>query len=317
MGKCRDILGVDMRNIKEKKNENNSKDYIVKNKTILLDFLLLTLKGQSRNNIKSLLTKKHILVNGSVVSQYNYELFNKDIVSICKNPATTSGVRVTKRSSSNPLDIIYEDDDIIVINKPAGLLSIASDNEKVDTAYRMVLDYVKQKGARNRVFVTHRIDKETSGVLLFSKNESLRNDLQDNWNDIVTKRGYYALVEGKVNKAEDTIVNYLLETSTNIMYASNDRKNGKKAITHYSLMKSNSRYSLLDVNIDSGRKNQIRVAMANMGNPIVGDDKYGNKNSPIKRLGLHAYELDIKINNKNHQFIAKMPSVFNSVFGKR
>lgn len=299
------------------KNENTSKDYIVKNKTILLDFLLSTLKGQSRNNVKNLLTRKHILVNGSVVSQYNYELFNKDIVSICKNPSTQLKVTSKQRGNNANLDIIYEDHDIIAINKPSGLLSIASDNEKVETAYRMVLDYVRRSNSRNRVFVTHRIDKDTSGVLIFAKSEELKNDLQDNWNDIVSKRGYIALVEGKIEKKEDTIINYLLETSTNIMYASNDKKNGKKAITHYKVVKSNNKYSLLDVNIDSGRKNQIRVALSNINHPIVGDEKYGNKNSPIKRLGLHAYELDIKINGKEYKFIAKTPSCFNSVFGGR
>ena len=302
-------------NKQNNRNENTSKDYIVRNKTLLLDFLLANIKGQSRNNIKNLLSRKHILVNGSVVSQYNYELSVKDIVSVCKNPSSNPSVRHNKKSSN--LDIIYEDEDIIVINKEAGLLSIASDNEKVDTADRLVLDYVKSNNPRNRVYVTHRIDKETSGILMFSKNEKLRDELQDNWNDIVTKRGYYALVEGKLEKNEDTIINYLMETSTNIMYASNDKKHGKKAITHYKVIKSNSKYSLLDVNIDSGRKNQIRVALANINHPIVGDDKYGNKVSIIKRLGLHAYELDISIKGKEYKFIAKMPSAFNSVFGRK
>ena len=302
-------------NKQSNKNENTSKDYIVRNKSLLLEFLLANIKGQSRNNIKNLLSRKHILVNGSVVSQFNYELSVKDIVSVCKNPSNAPLVRHSKKNSS--LDIIYEDDDIIVINKEAGLLSIASDNEKVDTAYRMVLDYVKSKNPRNRVYGTHRIDKETSGVLMFTKNESLRDELQDSWNDIVTKRGYYALVEGKVEKQEDTLINYLMETSTNIMYASNDRKNGKKAITHYKVIKANNRYSLLDVNIDSGRKNQIRVALSNINHPIVGDEKYGNKISSIKRLGLHAYELDIKIRGKEYKFVSKIPSVFNSVFGRK
>ena len=298
------------------KNENTSKDYIVRNRTILLDFLLVTIKGQSRNNIKNLLTRKYILVNGSVVSQYNYELSPKDIVSICQKPATTAPIARHSKGKKSDLNIIYEDEEIIVIDKPAGLLSIASDNEKVDTAYRMVLDYVRANNPRNRVFVTHRIDKETSGVLMFSKNEKLRDELQDNWNDIVTKRGYYALVEGKMEKQEDTIVNYLMETSTNIVYASNDKKHGKKAITHYKVIKSSNKYTLLDVNIDSGRKNQIRVAMSNINHPIVGDDKYGNKVSVIKRLGLHAYELDIKINGKEYKFVSKLPPAFNSVFAK-
>lgn len=298
-----------------KSNINSSKDYVVNNSTILLDFLLNTLKGQSRNNIKHLLTKKYILVNGAVVSQYNYELVKKDIVSICKNP--NLGVTPLKyQKNKTALEIIYEDEKIIVINKPAGLLTIASDNEKNETAYRLVLDYVRKDNPKNRVFVTHRIDKETSGVLLFTKSESLKDKLQEDWNKIVTKRGYYALVEGLVNKKEDTIINYLLETSTNVMYASKDKKNGKKAITHYKVIKSNSKYSLLDVNIDSGRKNQIRVALADINHPIVGDDKYGNKYSIIKRLGLHAYELDIKIEDQEYRFVSKIPSIFNSVFGK-
>lgn len=299
----------------ENKNQNTSKDYIVNQNILLLDFLLLSIKGQSRNNIKHLLSKKHILVNGSVVTQYNYELVKKDIVSVCKNPCFDKEIsKYNKKTSS--LDIIYEDDNIIVINKPSGLLSIASDNEKVETAYRLVLDYVRKSNPKNRVFVTHRIDKDTSGVLLFTKNDTLRKELQDSWNDIVSKRGYYALVEGKVEKREDTIVNYLLETSTNIMYASNDKKNGKKAITHYKVIKSNSKFSLLDVNIDSGRKNQIRVALSNINHPIVGDEKYGNKYSVIKRLGLHAYELEIEILGNKYSFKTKLPSVFNNVFGK-
>jgi RluA family pseudouridine synthase len=298
------------------KNENASKDYIVRNKTILLDFLLANIQGQSRNNIKNLLTRKYVLVNGSVVSQYNYELSVKDVVSICKNPSQQKAKETVRYTKKSGLDIIYEDENIIVINKPAGLLSIASDNEKVETAYRMVLDYLKANNPRNRVYVTHRIDKETSGVLMFSKNVDLRDELQDSWNDIVTKRGYYALVEGKLEKEEDTIVNYLMETSTNVMYASNDKKHGKKAVTHYKVIKSNNKYSLLDVNIDSGRKNQIRVALSNINHPIVGDDKYGNKVSAIKRLGLHAYELDIKIRGKEYKFVAKMPACFNSVFSK-
>lgn len=294
-------------------NKNSSKDYIVKGNCILLDFLLLTIKGQSRNNIKNLLTRKHILVNGAIVSQYNYELSSKDIVSICKEPNKGEVSRVSKNSNIK-LNIIYEDEDIIVIDKPSGLLSIASDNEKVDTAYRLVLDYVKKSNHNNRVYVTHRLDKETSGVLLFCKDVKLRDSLQDKWNEIVTKRGYYALVEGKLDKKEDTIINYLLETSTNIMYASNDKKNGKKAITHYKVIKESSRYSLVDVNIDSGKKNQIRVAFSSLNHPIVGDNKYGNSKSVINRLGLHAYELDIKILDKEYKFISKMPSIFNKCF---
>ena len=275
-------------------------------------YLAEHMTGTSRNRIQNAADAGNVWVNGKPVNS-NYKVKPLDIIQVLLDHEPHD---YTIHPEEIPINVVYEDEDIIVIDKPAGLLSIASDNEKVETAYRLVLDYLKNSNPKNRVYVTHRIDKETSGILMFTKNDKLREELQNSWNEIVTKRGYYALVEGKVEKNEDTIVNYLMETSTNVMYASNDKKHGKKAVTHYKVIKSSAKYSLLDVNIDSGRKNQIRVAMANIDHPIVGDDKYGNKNSAIKRLGLHAYELDINIKGKEFKFISKMPSVFNSVFAK-
>ena len=190
--------------------------------------------------------------------------------------------------------------------------SIASDNEKSSTAYRMLSDYVQQKDKHNRIFVVHRLDEDTSGVLMVAKNVKIQQALQNNWNDIVKKRGYYAIVEGEMEKKSDTIKSYLKKNSQNLMYSSKKAGDGQLAITHYKVIKSNGTYSLLDVNIDTGRKNQIRVHLGEKGHYIIGDDKYGKPANPIKRLGLHAYELDLihPLTGKLMKFTSPMPKEF-------
>ena len=285
-------------------------EFKVKKSQILIDFLIETFPQKSRNNIKSLLSKKLVLVNGAPVSQFDFELVKDDIIQI--SPVS---VAKTKQKASK-LNILYEDDDILVINKPSGLLSVATDKEKTITAYRLCLDYVQSKDIHNRVFVVHRIDKETSGVLMFTKSDKLRIDFQDSWNDLVKSRQYIALVEGKVEKQSDTIISWLRESNTNLMYSARKKGDGLKAITNYKVIKQNDNYSLLDVNIDSGRKNQIRVHMKDMMHPIVGDEKYGSSKDPIKRLGLHARKLVIKspYSDEVYTFVANEPQVFTSVF---
>ena len=151
---------------------------------------------------------------------------------------------------------------------------------------------------------------------MFAKNPKIRDVLQKNWQDIVSSRGYYAIVEGEMEHQSGTLVNYLKENSLNLVYVSNDKVNGKKAVTNYKVMKSNGTYSLLDVNIDSGRKNQIRVQLGHNGHFVIGDDKYGEPSDPLKRLGLHAYELAFKhpIQGKIFRFKAPMPKEFESLF---
>jgi 23S rRNA pseudouridine1911/1915/1917 synthase len=188
------------------------------------------------------------------------------------------------------LDILYEDDYLIVINKPCGLLSISNEKEKIVTAYRMVSDYIKKKNKKNFIFVVHRLDQDTSGVLLFCKNERIRDKMQDNWNQIVKKRGYIALVDGKIT-GSDTIRSFLVEDRNQFVHSSINGM-GKEAITHYSVLKNNTNYSMLQVFIDTGRRNQIRVHLSEMGHPIVGDKKYKCKTNPIKRLCLHANILE-------------------------
>ena len=290
------------------KDYKNIKQFKVKAETELLTFLFETFPTQSRNSVKSLLSSHRVTIDGAPVTQFNFKLYPGDTVIISDSPI--------RKKTRSKLPIIYEDDEIIVINKPSGLLSIASDNEKGSTAYRMLSDYVQQKDKHNRIFVVHRLDEDTSGVLMVAKNVKIQKALQDNWNEIVLKRGYYAIVEGKMEQDQGTIKSYLKKNSQNMMYSSKKQGDGQLAITHYKVLKSNKDYSLLDVNIDTGRKNQIRVHLGEKGHFIIGDDKYGNPSNPIKRLGLHAYELSLihPFTKKKLKFVSPIPKEFNKLF---
>jgi len=280
--------------------------FIVKSSCGLMDFLMENLKGKSRNNIKSLLSHHEVLVDGTPISQFDFMLAKGDEVSISSVPVK----KIEREVKREKLDILYEDDDIIAINKPSGLLSIASDNESSLTAYRLITDHVREKDPHNRIYVVHRIDKDTSGVLIACKNEELRDALQDVWNDVVTDRGYYAIVEGQMEEKEGTIKSWLRKAEkTNLMYSAKKMGDGKLSITHYKQLKTIGKVSLLEVHIDSGRKNQIRVHMKENGHSIIGDETYGCIYNPLKRLGLHAYCLEFKnpLNNKTYKFKTKLP----------
>ena len=285
--------------------------FVIRKEEPLLEFLLRNL-NQSRNNVKTLLGKKHILVDGALVTQFDYLLQPKQTVHIMKD----SVFAPTEKIRKSDLEILYEDDEFLVINKPSGLLSIASDNEMTNTAYRRATDYVRQQNKKNRIFVLHRLDKDTSGVLLFGKSKRVQDMMQADWNKTVTKRGYMALVEGNFKEKEGTYRSYLSESSTHLMYTSNNKKTGELAITNYKVVKENKHYSLLEVHIDSGKKNQIRVQMKDNGHPIVGDEKYESNKNPIGRLGLHAYEIEFihPQNKKVYRFTANTPKIFNKVF---
>lgn len=191
------------------------------------------------------------------------------------------------------LDIIYEDKEILVVNKPAGLLTIATDKEKENTLFHKVYTYMKKKNKNNKIFIVHRLDKDTSGIVLFAKSEKLKLKLQDNWEEVAKERKYLAIVKGDVINKQGQIISWLKETKTLMTYSSNKPNDGKKAITNYRVIKNNDLYSFLDIEIKTGRKNQIRVHMKDMGNPILGDHKYGTKDG-YRRMYLHAYKLIIK-----------------------
>ncbi len=213
------------------------------------------------------------------------------------------------------LDIIYEDKYIIAINKPSKLLTIASNKEKEKTLYHEVSEYVKKKHKSNKIFIVHRLDKDTSGVVLFAKNDNIKRKLQDNWDKIALKREYIALVYGKVKEKEKALKNKLVETKTNLIYIDDNSKFGKLAITKYNLIKYVNNNSLLNIEILTGRKNQIRVQLSNIGNPIIGDIKYGLKKSFYNRLMLHANKLEIihPFTGENLVLDAKLPKEFKSL----
>ncbi len=292
------------------------KEYNVNKEIELFEFLLTTLSKESRNNVKAILSKKCVAVNGLVCSQYNYKLYRGDVVMVSPKPIIgLEKMKKQKETVKKHLDIIYEDDDFIAINKPSGLLSVESDKEKVDTAYKQVLEYLQSKNKTARCFRVHRIDKNTSGVLLFTKDYKLNEVLKKDWNKLVSLREYVAVVDGTLDEKSGSIKSYLMKAETNLMYTSKSKK-GELAITHYKVMKENDKYSLLLVNIDSGKKNQIRVAMNDMGHPIIGDDKYGSPTNPINRLGLHASKLVLKnpMNDKIYEFKASIPKDFDKLF---
>ncbi len=210
------------------------------------------------------------------------------------------------------LNIIYEDKELLVINKESNLLTIGTSKNKLNTLYHEVREYIRKKN--QKVFIVNRLDKDTSGIVLFAKSEKLKKVLQDNWN-IITNRYYYAVVEGIPKKKSDTLKNYLNETKTLQVYVSNDNK-GKIAILTYNVINNTNKYSLLDIEIKTGRRNQIRCQLDNIGNPIIGDKKYNSKKNPIGRLGLHAYKLILKnpINKRTYIFESNMPKEFNNIF---
>jgi RluA family pseudouridine synthase len=314
----------------ESRGKNNHTQYLsvhkVQRSDELLEFLLKKL-NTSRNNVKALLSRRQVLVNGSVITQFNFALAKDDEVKIARESVREEegGKRVaaqvkrtkTDKSTSAPkVKVLYEDDDLIAVEKPEGLLSVESDKEK-ECAFAQVLQYLQSKDKSSRPFILHRIDKETSGVLLFAKNIKLHSMLRMQWNELVQTREYVAVCEGIFEKKEDTVISYLRENANNLVYSTQD-PTGQKAITHYKVEKEGGGYSFVRVQIDTGRKNQIRVHMQLVGHPIVGDDKYGHTKNPLGRLGLHASCLTIlhPITKELLTFRSSVPACFHKCFAK-
>ncbi|SFS47881.1 RluA family pseudouridine synthase [Paenibacillus sp. BC26] len=258
-----------------------SRSYPVQENAELLAFLLQSVKGEGRNAIKAMLSRGQIAVDGKTQKVFNYALKPGQTVTVSKE-------RIVEAPPLIGLSILFEDDDLIVVVKEAGLLSIASDQESELTAYRQLTAHVRLTDPSNRIFVVHRLDRDTSGVMMFAKSEHVQQELQNTWQDTVKERTYIALVEGQVKKQEGTISSYLKESKTLKMYSTSNPTDAQHAVTHYKVLQSNRNYSLLEVSLETGRKNQIRVHMEDIGHPIVGDKKYGSKSRAIPRLGLHA-----------------------------
>lgn len=291
-------------------NKKNNKFKILKN-CELMEFLMEKFPEKSRNNIKNLLTKQMISINGRVETKYNFPLKIGDELEIVTS-------KISKNQQLHKIKIIFEDEDIIVIDKQKDLLSVATEKEKQENAYSILRDYLKKKNPKNKIFIVHRLDRDTSGIMIFSKNEKSKNILQNSWNESVKKRNYVALVEGEVKKERDRIESYLAENKACITYSTFDETKGKKAITEYKKILSNKDYSLLDVEIHTGKKNQIRVHMQDIGHSIVGDKKYKSSKNPIKRLGLHATSISFihPTTKKLISFSSNIPDEFLKPFKK-
>ena len=268
----------------------------------LLDYIFTKKNDLSKKKIKQYIKYNMVSVNNKVITNSSYNLKKDDVVTISYSKKVINDFN---------LEILYEDKDIIAINKPSGLLSISNSKEKDITAFKMVREYVKSINPKTFLFVIHRLDQETSGVLMFAKNEKTKFLFQNNWNEIVKKRIYFTVVEGQL-KDEGVFHTFLKESKSGIVYSSKNN-DGKEAITEYRVLKKGNTKSLLEVNILTGRRNQIRVHLSENNNPIIGDKKYGSK---VKsRLMLHATKIELidPRTNKLLKIEASVPQEFYEV----
>lgn len=258
--------------------------YTVKEEQTILEFLQKINSGWSKKKIKSLMSYRSIFVQKRAVKRLDEKVFVGQMVEI----KDTKKIVQDKR-----LIILYEDQDFIAVDKPAGILSV-SDATKEETMYQIVSHYMKEKNPKNKIFVLHRLDKETSGVLVFAKNEKMKYRMQENWNHLVKEREYIAIVEGFISQQKGTIKTYLVESSTHFVYITKNSKEGKLSITNYEKLKEENGYTWLRINLETGRKNQIRVSLKELHTVVTGDKKYGAQKDPFKRLGLHATKLSFQ-----------------------
>ena len=278
---------------------------------LLLEFLISEMSDKSKTTVKSFLAHKQVAVNGKETTKFDFPVKKGSVVTIntgkIEHVETVFGMR-----------ILFEDDDIVVIDKDAGLLTMASDKEKVRTAYSLLSAHVKKQHPKNLIFIVHRLDRETSGVMLFAKSEAVQAILQKDWNETIQQRSYWAVVEGIVTRNEGKMTSWLNENKAMVVYSSLKPGDGQEAITNWKLIKTYQTCSLIECNLETGRKNQIRVHMKDMGFPIVGDKKYGAKTNPIGRIGLHARVLEFThpTNGKVLKYDVPLPKKISAFLSK-
>lgn len=265
-----------------------------------------------RTDLKRWLKYGHVMVNGVVEHSFNAEVKPGDVVDL--NLSRPFVVFKHPRMS-----IVYEDPDIIVVNKGYGLLSVGTQSHrKEENAYDLLKEYVKKIDPRNKVYVVHRLDRDTSGLMMFTKTEEAQQVLRHNWNNMVIDRLYVALLEGIMEEDSGVVRSRLMENSEFVVYSTPERNEGKLAVTRYKVLLRGNGCTLAEFSLDTGRKNQIRVHCKDLGHPIVGDRKYGAEKSPINRLALHARSLRFAhpITRQDMRFELPIPSRFLSVVGK-
>lgn len=268
----------------------------------LLDFLS-THTDYSKKKIKSLFKFHAItLENGKVL---NFD----DVVKKGEKVVISTEKKEAKIGN---IDIVYEDDNYLVVDKPCGMLTVSTDKERNRTLYHFVREYANNKNKREKIFIVHRLDRETSGLVLFVKDEKMKQKLQEDWENVALVREYTAVASGILEKKEGRLVHYLKENRQHKVYVSPTNDNGKKAITNYRVL-SEDKNSLLSLSLMTGRKNQIRVQLSYLGHPLIGDSKYGGYKA--KRLYLHANKLVVcdPITKKKLTFISKVPKDFKQM----
>ena len=272
----------------------------------LLEAMYAAMPDRKRVTVKDFLKYGQVMVDGQVTTR-----FDQPVTAASKIEVNTS--RQWQVFSNPRLKIVYEDDDIIVVNKGYGLLSVSTDRVKEGTAYSLLRDYLKRKDPRNMLFIVHRLDRNTSGLMMFAKSAKAKEEMQHTWNNLVMDRRYAAIVEGTPENEQGTQKSYLAENSQMTVYSTDNPEEGKLAVTRWRVIKSRNGYSLVDVTLDTGRKNQIRVHMADMGHPIAGDRKYGARTSPMHRVALHARTLRFihPITRADMNFEIPLPASFS------
>lgn len=285
----------------------------------LMPFLLSKLGGMTRTSVKQLLSQRRVTVNAGIQTRHDTPLKAGDMVHILQG-------RGNMELRHPKLRIIYEDDALIVVEKKNGLLTVPYNPKSSETtAYSILKEYVRKQSNRNTIHVVHRLDRETSGVLVFAKSPELQEYMRTYWKQLVTKRTYVALVEGHFEKAEGTITTWLTEDPHNgMVYSSPKDDGGQKAVTHYNVLKATTigdgeqmlPISVVELNLETGRTNQIRVHMQSVGHPVMGDRKYGHGNefSPVDRLCLHARVLEFihPMTEKKVRFETPIPKEFRA-----
>lgn len=281
--------------------------YTVLDEGTLLPFLFSVMQDKSRTTVKSYLTHNQVSVNGCKTTRHDHPLLPGDAVEINK----AKGAEIFHHPL---LKIVYEDEHIILIDKKHGLLSIGTDKEQRKTAYYILSNYVKRSDPSALIFIVHRLDRETSGLMLFARNQRTQEALQKSWKKLVTDRRYVAVTEGALTEKEGTISSFLTEDRNRKVWAS-FRGEGEPAVTYYQTIRQGSEYSLLDLMLETGKKNQIRAHLEWKGSPIAGDKKYGAKTNPAGRVCLHAYILSFihPVTGEKLHFRTPVPRLFESI----
>ena len=284
----------------------------VKEPTTLLEHLTASMPQCKRTTVKNYLKHNQVMVNGEVTRQFDRNLMPGDEVKV----NTSREFQVFGHSR---VKIYYEDDDIIVAYKGYGLLSVATERDmnkkKEATAYSILRDYLKRKDPRNKLYIVHRLDKATSGLMMFAKTQEAKESMQHNWNNMVLERKYVAVVEGNMEENEGVVKSYLVENARHEVYSTDDPAKGKLAVTYYKTLARRNGYSLVELSLETGRKHQIRVHMKDLGHPIAGDKRYGARTSPIHRVALHAQTLRFAhpITRKDMNFTSAIPAAFEKL----